>query len=106
MNLRYCEKPCRQLDPKKNNTPKEALSRVQEGYDNDRYSGSQVLCHSQLRPVIDSLEFNFVHEGLNQLQSPATPAPRIFFFIPGVSFLAVLANQICRHNATARNSND
>src|SRR4030095_12688105 len=68
--------------------------------------GSQVLRHLQLCPVVDALEFYFVHQGLNQLQSPAATALSIFLLIPGVNFLTILARKICRHNTTARNSND
>src|SRR6266566_6441809 len=65
---------------------------------------TKILCHPQLRAVINPLEFNFVHQRLNQLQSPTTAA--VFLFTFAVVFLTVLARQTCRHHTATRNSND
>src|SRR5258707_1167156 len=62
--------------------------------------GAAILCHSQLRAVINLLKLNVVHERLNQLQSPATPA--VFLFGFGVELLTVLACHTCRHHTATR----
>src|SRR5437667_2640721 len=64
----------------------------------------KILCHPQLCAVIDPLEFNFVHERLNQLQSPTTAT--IFLVTFSVGLLTVLARKTCRHHAATRNSNN
>ena len=68
--------------------------------------GSQVLRHPQLCPIVDALEINFVHQRLNQLQSPTAAALRVFLFILDAGVLTVLTHRICRHDAATRNSND
>src|SRR6185436_3187209 len=59
-----------------------------------------VFRHAQLRAVIDAFEFHFIHQRLDEFQSPSTPASG--FAIP----VAVLLDNFCRDHATARNCND
>lgn len=68
--------------------------------------GSQVLRHPQLCSIIDPFEFNFVHQRLNQLQSPTAAALRLVLFISAAGLLTVLTRKTCRHDTATRNSND
>src|SRR2546421_7175587 len=58
------------------------------------------LRHSQLRPVIDAFELDFIHQRLDEFQSLSPTALAISIRA------AVLTCKIGRHDAATRNSND
>src|SRR5712692_8327510 len=56
---------------------------------------TNVLRHAQLRAVVNSLELDFVHQSLDQLQSPTSPA--LAFEL--IDSLTVLARHIRGHRS-------
>src|SRR2546427_12542431 len=67
---------------------------------------TQVFDHANLRAVVDAFEFDFVHQGPNQLQTPPASTLRVWLLFFDPEALAILACQTCRYHAATGYGND